>query len=583
MGALRKAGAVPIRHGHVARAAAWLLAAFSAFATTPSMAGGFLRADGTRIVDERGEPVILRGVGLGGWMLQEGYMLEMPGAGTQRSIRARIVDLIGEAKAEAFYQAWRDNRVTKADIDALAAWGFNHVRLPMHYALYTAPVSEEPVPGQQTWREEGFRRTDELLSWLKANGMTVVLDLHAAPGGQGNDVNIADRDPAAPSLWDDGANRDKMVALWRRLAERYKDEPAVAAYDILNEPNWGFHDAADRNGCKESGNAPLRELLQRTTRAIREVDTRHIVIIEGNCWGNNYRGVLDEGPWDDNLVVSFHKYWNGTGRDSIAELLALRDRWKLPLYLGETGENSNDWYARTVALAEGEGIGWAAWPLKKIRYNNPLQIEPNPAYARLLAYWAGNGKRPTADEAEHALMTLATRDIRFEYNLVHPDVVDAWLRAPHADRAVPFRDHRIAHDGGIVAAVDFDMGRDGVAYHDTNSANESGKPRVDWNPGKGYRNDGVDLARDASGWRVVDMQPGEWMQYTIAVDRAGTYGLDLDGRGTVRLRVNGTTPVDLRVGEPVDIPLLAGRNTLVVEALVPDMELRALHFSAPSR
>lgn len=583
MGALRKAGAVPIRRRRVARVAVWLLAAFSAFATTPSMAGGFLRADGTRIVDERGEPVTLRGVGLGGWMLQEGYMLEMPGAGTQRSIRARIVDLIGEAKAEAFYQAWRDNHVTKADIDALAAWGFNHVRLPMHYALYTAPVSEEPVPGQQTWREEGFRRTDELLSWLKANGMTVVLDLHAAPGGQGNDVNIADRDPEAPSLWDDAANRDKMVALWRRLAERYKDEPAVAAYDILNEPNWGFHDAADRNGCKESGNAPLRELLQRTTRAIREVDTRHIVIIEGNCWGNNYRGVLDAGPWDDNLVVSFHKYWNGTGRDTIAELLALRDRWNVPLYLGETGENSNDWYARTVALAEGEGIGWAAWPLKKIRYNNPLQIEPNAGYAQLLAYWAGNSKRPTADEAERALMTLATRDIRIEQNLVHPDVVDAWLRAPHEDRAVPFRDHRIAHDGGIVAAVDFDMGRDGVAYHDTNSANESGKPRVDWNPGKAYRNDGVDLARDASGWRVVDMQPGEWMQYTIAVDRAGAYALHLDGRGTVRLRVNGSTPVDLRVGEPADIPLLAGRNTLRIEALVPDMELRALHFSAASR
>ncbi|HEY0502636.1 MAG TPA: cellulase family glycosylhydrolase [Lysobacter sp.] len=583
MGALRKAGAVQIRRRRVARVAAWLLVACGVVATPPSIAGGFLRAVGTRIVDERGEPVVLRGVGLGGWMLQEGYMLEMPGAGTQRSIRARIVDLIGEAKAEAFYQAWRNNHVTKADIDALAAWGFNYVRLPMHYALYTAPVSEEPVPGQQTWREEGFRRTDELLSWLKANGMTVVLDLHAAPGGQGNDVNIADRDPAAPSLWDDAANRDKMVALWRRLAERYKDEPAVAAYDILNEPNWGFHDAADRNGCKESGNAPLRELLQRTTRAIREVDTRHIVIIEGNCWGNNYRGVLDAGPWDDNLVVSFHKYWNGTGRDSIAELLALRDRWNVPLHLGETGENSNDWYARTVALAEGEGIGWAAWPLKKIRYNNPLQIEPNPGYARLLAYWAGNGKRPTADEAEHALMTLATRDIRFEHNLVHPDVVDAWLRAPHADRAVPFRDHRIGHDSGIVAAMDFDMGRDGVAYHDTNSANESGKPRVDWNPGKGYRNDGVDLARDASGWRVVDMQPGEWMQYSIAVDRAGTYALHLDGRGTVRLRVNGTTPVDLRVGDPVDIPLLPGRNTLVVEALVPDMELRALHFSAASR
>jgi hypothetical protein len=97
----------------------------------------------------------------------------------------------------------------------------------------------------------------------------------------------------------------------------------------------------------------------RTTAAIREVDRRHIVIIEGNCWGNNYRGMLEGGKWDDNLVLSFHKYWNVTTRDSIADLLKLRDAHDMPLWLGETGENSNDWFARTVALVEGEGIGWA--------------------------------------------------------------------------------------------------------------------------------------------------------------------------------------------------------------------------------
>ncbi|MFP3649197.1 cellulase family glycosylhydrolase, partial [Paraburkholderia sp. SIMBA_054] len=77
-----------------------------------------------------------------------------------------------------------------------------------------------PVPGRQTWLEEGFRRTDELLAWAKANDMYLILDLHAAPGGQGNDINISDRDPAKPSLWDDPAQQEKMIALWRRLAER---------------------------------------------------------------------------------------------------------------------------------------------------------------------------------------------------------------------------------------------------------------------------------------------------------------------------------------------------------------------------
>ena len=323
-----------LRRGVRAAAGFAALAAALALAPLPGRAEGFLRAQGQRIVDERGRPVILRGVGLGGWMLQEGYMLGLTGPGMQHAIRARIADLIGEQDTQALYRAWLDNYVTKDDIDALAAWGFNSVRLPMHYELYTLPTAQEPVAGQQTWREDGFRRTDELIAWAKANGMYVILDLHAAPGGQGNDLNISDRDPAQPSLWDDAAHRDKTVALWRELARRYRDEPAVAGYDLINEPNWGFADAGDKHGCKETGNAPLRELLVRISAAIREVDRRHMLIVEGNCWGNNYRGVLDAGLWDDNLVLSFHKYWNGTGRDSIAEHLALRRSPALSLRSG---------------------------------------------------------------------------------------------------------------------------------------------------------------------------------------------------------------------------------------------------------
>ena len=39
---------------------------------------GFLKADGQKIVNEKGENVALKGLGLGGWMLQEGYMLKTP-------------------------------------------------------------------------------------------------------------------------------------------------------------------------------------------------------------------------------------------------------------------------------------------------------------------------------------------------------------------------------------------------------------------------------------------------------------------------------------------------------------------------
>jgi endoglucanase len=161
---------------------------------------GFLKTDGKRIVNAKGENVLLRGMGLGGWMLQEGYMLRINKDGQQYRIRQRIEELTGKEKAQEFYDAWLANHTTKADIDSLKAWGFNSVRLPMHYNLYTLPVEEEKVAGPQTWINKGFEMTDDLVAWCKANEMYLILDLHAAPGGQGNDNNISDRDPSKPSL-----------------------------------------------------------------------------------------------------------------------------------------------------------------------------------------------------------------------------------------------------------------------------------------------------------------------------------------------------------------------------------------------
>src|SRR5687768_3395112 len=140
-------------------------------ADSQTQAQGFLKADGKRIVNEKGQNVLLRGVGLGGWMLQEGYMLQVHGPGMQHMIKNRIAELVGEAKTKAFYDAWLANHTRKIDIDSMKAWGFNSVRLPMHYNLYTLPVEQEPKAGQNTWLEKGFRMTDSLLAWCKANKM----------------------------------------------------------------------------------------------------------------------------------------------------------------------------------------------------------------------------------------------------------------------------------------------------------------------------------------------------------------------------------------------------------------------------
>jgi hypothetical protein len=511
-------------------------------------AQGYLKADGKRIVNEKGENVVLRGMGLGGWMLQEGYMLRVRGEGQQYKIRQRIDSLIGAKRTQEFYDAWLANHTRKIDIDSMRAWGFNSVRLPMHYNLYTLPVELETVPGQNTWLEKGFAMTDRLLAWCKKNKIYLILDLHAAPGGQGNDLNIADIDTSKPRLWESEANKQKMIALWRKLAARYVNEPWVGAYDIINEPNWGFADpVSDKNGTQEKGNEPLRQLLVDVTKAIREVDKKHIIIIEGNGWGNNYSGILP--PWDNNMVLSFHKYWNKNDPASIQHIIKARDQYNVPVWLGETGENSNVWFSEAIRLLESNNIGWAWWPLKKIGFNNPLEIKSNGAYDQLLDYWSGKGNKPEPDTAYRGLMELAN-SAKLENATYHKDVIDAMFRQPFSVKVKSFKPHKIAAVTAI-AAVDYDLGRNGIAYFDMDTADYwvSGQRGVG-NKGRTYRNDGVDIRKDSTAnesYYVSDFEKGEWLQYTVQVVKKGTYTLRLQSRSdtagsSISIRVNGGNP-----------------------------------------
>ncbi|WP_410468057.1 hypothetical protein [Sphingomonas sp. JC676] len=320
-----------------------------------------------------------------------------------------------------------------------------------------------------------------------------------------------------------------------------------------------------------------------------------MIVIEGNCWGNNYGG-LEKAP-DANLTLSFHKYWNRNDEASIAQPLALRDKLGVPLWLGESGENSNVWFRDAIRLVEGHDIGWAFWPLKKIRYNNPLQIDANPGWDALVAWWLGKGPKPDAKAAEAALMRLATHDVRFESNIFHPDVIDAMLRQPHADETRPFKPNRVGRGAATIAAVDFDLGPAGRAYADREDANyhiATGGKRVTWNSGLTYRNDGVDVVRDPQGRPyVASFQLGEWMQYTLDAEAAGTRMLLVSVRGaqggTLSLRLNGGAPVTLPLAPGSDwqalrfsgLKLLQGNNRLVLKAEnCTDCEVRSLEIAA---
>jgi endoglucanase len=377
--------------------------------------GDFLKVRNSEIVNGRAENVMLRGIGLGGWMLQEPYMLKLSdAAGTQTEIMAKISDLIGEKECERFYSVYRQNMITSADIDSLGKWGFNSVRLPMHYNLYTLPVESEPVTGKDTWLNTGFQLTDSLLSWCKKDRIYLILDLHAAPGGQGNDRPIADVDTLKPQLWENEANIRKTIELWKKLAGRYKDEPWIGGYDLLNETNY-----------KMEGNEPLRNLFHELTSEIRKTDNKHIIFIEGNQFANDYTGLTP--PWDSNMVYSFHKYWNPPTQETIQKYVDIREKYNVPLWMGESGENNNEWFKSVVELLESNNIGWSWWTIKKLDSESSLMtVKTPPGYQKLVDYWSGKGDKPSAEEATATLFELA-ENMKIQNCRVNYGVIEALL------------------------------------------------------------------------------------------------------------------------------------------------------------
>lgn len=498
---------------------------------------GYLHASGRYIYDGNNQEVILRGIGTGNWFLQEGYMMKTDDfAGTQHQIRQKMIETFGVANTDTFYESWLVNHFTRRDADSMAAWGFNSVRVAMHYKWLTLPIEDEPVAGVDTWLEDGFIRLDSLLAWCSDNHLYLILDLHGAPGGQGHDANISDYDATKPSLWESAENRRKTVALWQRLAQRYANEPWIGGYDLINEPNWDL-----------PGGTMLKQLYQSITTAIRAVDNNHLIIIEGNWFANDYTGLTP--PWDNNMVYSFHKYWTYNDAAALNWMINLRTSYNVPIWLGESGENSNSWFTDLIKLAENNRIGWSWWPVKKDGINNVLKVTAGRNYDDLLSYWKTGSPVLTAEQAFSAAMEWSVNH-RIENCQVRRDVIDAMIRQPHSNETLPFE---LVHPGDYIHAVNYDLGKSSFAYHDTDSANYhlNTNTYTNWNQGWEYRNDGVDIEKCSdinagnNGYSVGWTADGEWMQYTIQADtfaayKVGVRSASASGGAQIHLELDGT-------------------------------------------
>jgi aryl-phospho-beta-D-glucosidase BglC (GH1 family) len=284
----------------------------------------FVHRQGKDVVSPEGKKLFLRGINLGNWPEPEGYMFEFKGGPqSPREIEALFNKLIGPKAAEVFWREYRQKYITEQDINFLSRSGFNSVRVALHYEFFVANNGE------------GFHLLDQLVDWCREAGTSVILDLHCAPGGQ-TGTNIDDR-WRYPWLYESTADQALTIELWKKLALHYRDEPTVLGYDLLNEPITHFSQLAKYN-------PQLGQLYRQIVAAIREVDDNHIVILEAAQWDTNF-GVFGP-PFDDNSIYEFHKYWTATEESVISQYLNYRDEYKIPIWLDESGENTNEWISR---------------------------------------------------------------------------------------------------------------------------------------------------------------------------------------------------------------------------------------------
>lgn len=376
---------------------------------------GFLRAVGQKLINGDGREILLRGVGFGSWMLPEGYMWQFPEQGDRpRRIERMITELVGEKQAEQFWDIYYDRYTSEADIQQIAADGFNSVRVPINARFLIIDCEADTI----VYKENHLRLLDRLIDWCREHRLYVILDLHGAPGGQ-TGTNIDDSEHDQPELFMNERNKQNTIQLWRMLAERYKEEWIVAGYDLLNEPlpNWF-----------SSYNDQIMPLYRDIIQAIREVDDNHLIILEGAHWATDW-SIFNE-KIDDHIMLQFHKYWNNPDTESIQNYLDKREQWNVPIFMGEGGENNKEWYAGAFRLFEDHNISWNFWTWKKMGKNNsPCEVITPSGWHKLVSYLEG-GEKPDAKEAEQILWDYL-HNISFEHCIYHSAVTSSLFRRPN--------------------------------------------------------------------------------------------------------------------------------------------------------
>jgi endoglucanase len=350
----------------------------------------WLKVSGDKMINQKGDTIFLRGFGLGGMLHMENFIDGYPA--NEEAVREGLLNVLGKEKYELFFREFYKNYFTEPDAEYIHSLGLNLIRIPVNYRLF----EDDMNPG--VIKEGAFDDLDRVISLCAKYQIYTIIDLHALPGSQ-NQHWHSDNPTHKAFFWVHKDFQDRTLHLWEIIADRYKNQPWLAGYDLINEP-------ADPSGVK------VFPYYKRLYEAIRKIDPNHIMFLEGDRYATEF-DIFTE-IWD-NVVYTNHDY-AGPGfrdggpypgisrgrfinRDTIEQDFLKRSAFmfknKVPVWVGEfgpvyTGVPEKDEMRYQVlkdqlANYRKYKVSWCIWLYKDLGLQAIISQDVNTPYMKLVS------------------------------------------------------------------------------------------------------------------------------------------------------------------------------------------------------
>jgi hypothetical protein len=274
------------------------------------------------------------------------------------SLQQTMLDRFGATTAQSVIDAHQNTWITSADLDNIQASGMNFVRLPIGWNTF--------LNLDGTWKANPWTKVDWLVSQAASRGMYTLIDLHTLPGGDCPWGSCGRVGPNPNGFWGSTTSQGWVEDIWKKIATRYKGNPAVAGYDLMNEPLIDYNEDTDDVTQKSAYYNTLYN-------DVRAIDPDHTIFMEAFF---DYTKLASPSTYGwTNVAYELHPYdmpnaKNWTSQDALVTQQLSTAASNLastgvPILYGEYSlYYYDDVWSRWMAGLNALGVSWSNWSYK---------------------------------------------------------------------------------------------------------------------------------------------------------------------------------------------------------------------------